>query len=494
MNELPFSSGKGKEKRSLNTSVPKLKLKPKEDIGTLLEEEVTKLESSSERETPLDAENFDSSSKYSKIDKSMYEYQKRVINTLYTEVVRRNEGLEEALRQIDTVETLMSGKEISREVVGGDDPENSDESGVNVTTKRVFEGGVVGFAKSPKGEAVFGKGGYMYKWNEKEKKYISMQGQDVEDIDRGIRQMNSEKYDNAFFKSLQEEYGLNDNELAQVRDKIFGEFRSTRVGIAPKESVTREMVVPQLGKLRRFKSFPQTIFRKENDEYVSIQEGAISKNRDEKMEPPNAKDLEVMLKVPYAQWKDHFGEEAAKKLAEAVVEGAMAAEEGGFLDQHPDNMLWNRNTGEVAWIDNSLSFPWLRGKKVEGESVNTRAFRSIRSIAYEILRANPELTASDKQRADADALYKAIISGGPEKQIIEDAFKTLFPVVKVAQKQLLTYLEKLRYHAKHGRPPEKQALDHNWKNSDQETYFAISDIILVKKQEKEKEREGQKAA
>lgn len=436
------------------------------EIGEMLTKEVSAQEKPESQ--PLNPDSFEQPSR---AKKDAYMRQERIINNLYTEVIRNRDGLEVALDEIDKLETLSTGKELSSTVVG------EDESGVNVTRCVKFEKNLVGFVKSGKGEAIIGKRGVVMAWDERAQGYVEQQDPQTP----GLREISSEKYKNNMLEAIKNTYGLSDEEVESMKRDMFGEYVGVRADIPPRESVVHEMAVGQLAKLCDLDRFPQTILRKQEGEFLSVQEGASSKIPGERLRGPSEEDLALLLEVPVDQWKDRIGEDAAKNLKRAIDQGAIATELFGFQDLGANNILMNAKTGEMTFIDNSLSFGLLRGKEVKGESVEARAFRSIRSLPLEILKKNPEYKLDQEVRQKLANLQADIFkrdAESPEKQVLEECMKTLFPNLKIAKGQLKEFLGRLNNIVKTGTVAPKNTVDGNWKSSPEETLLEVSQYAL----------------
>lgn len=454
------------EKRFISPLVPR----PRKKEEVELNKWVNEIEpGEQEGAKPLEASQFEGSSLYSKMEKDAFKRQQFIVTELYTDIIREREGLEAALDQIDTLEAMSVGKEVSGFVVG------DAESGVNVTRCVTFEKGVVGFAKSGKGEAVLSKGGVIMGWDERAKQYIAKE----EINDAGIKEISSERYKANMLSALKESYGLTDEETEKLSKLQFGNYISVRPDIPPRESVVHEMAIGQLAQLCGFKRFPQTILRKQDDEVVSVQEGAKSKIPGEKLKPFNEYELEKLMETPYEKWPEVFGEEAAKELKRSMDEGAIATVLFGFQDLGANNILGNMKTGEMTFIDSSLSFGLLRGKQIKDETVAARAFRSIRSLPLEVYRKNKGMKLNEESLATLKELYKNILTEGrKEKKMLEDLLKTMCPNLKIAQGQLKEFFLRLKSMVDTGELPAYKELDDKWENSAQETIFSVTQLTI----------------
>ncbi len=422
--------------------------------------------------------------------KTMFDRIRAVDTAIFTKIDVDPGNVFNRVSQIEALESLAMGKQKERKRLG--------DAGVNAIMRMKIErdggGEIVGFMKQKSGEAYFDKDGTPLIYSVSDDQYFRNEGVDVDPGQRAIaQQWSSDSFKQEYAVQMAKAYGVPPEEFEAYKTSLEVDRFGPRIDIPPEGFIAREVAMSRIDMLCEFDVIPPTAARKIDrlvadghggtkivEDIASVQEGVSSTSEENPARYLSAKEFEAMNKNNASEWSDTIGikytEEERKKLEqdgrlpepqESMARLATLDWLMGSQDRHFENMFIDPVSGKVTGIDNGLHSGRARdlvikhgreeyaiedGKRIKRKSDPTEGMRQLRSIPLEILGQRPELKLGPKDQEKMGKIYKDIMSGGPQKEVIEQVYKMMFPDRREARVQMGKFIARLKYIADHGRP------------------------------------------
>jgi hypothetical protein len=397
---------------------------------------------------------------------------------------------------LETRETLSTGAELSRDVIG--------EAGINAITRRTYEGDPkrIAYVKPQSGETAFRYDADTDRvlkiskvFNEKtqqvdtqEEVYADGKNGDAEDQNL-VAYFHTRMAEMPKMRErIAEAYGITPEEVPLSQTEC-----SPRMGIDVRKSAIREYTTSQIDNLLNFGVVPQTVLRGEKGrtgaatEVNSVQEAFLAQNPDV---PIRSIDPELYAELK-TQGKNHPGAKSFMRVA--TMHWLRKA-----LDGHNDNVLYDESTHQFKAIDNGLSQGLSQA--VEKTDPKTGATKKIiepldplRSVPLEIVQEHPDWELDEEALTEIKRVYESTVDylktrekiahtratreaegisfdagiidqtaleelqkkqGGKEIKYITKLFRLQYENERIAEKEGVEFFKNLEYLITHKRPPQ----------------------------------------
>lgn len=389
-------------------------------------------------------------------------------NELFREIIRPAETLGESLMRIETVESMRDGKELEWQELG--------VSGVNETTRRVYEGNppCVAYVKPQLGEASFehdtytgeisrvqrvlnNDTGMVEKKYETIKETMSAQSALVLENYLTLEFANRE----TLIKEVAKHYGVEAEDVP-----LKPESRTMRTGVDVEKGAIREYIASRINELVGFGVVPLTVLRAEEDlsDMSSVQEAARSSDPERPVRNIELEDLQDLR----IRGKEH-------PMAKSFIRIACLDYLIGSTDRHGGNLLIDPVGQKCIAIDNSYSLGLC--KTVEGKSKMLDPFVS---VPLDIMMMEKDWKLDDEALGELKRIYDSIqeyifmresrkdaeydidkldylsagAGKGKEIKYISKLFRMLYGNEKIAKREALKFMDRVEVLITLGRPPQ----------------------------------------
>ena len=384
---------------------------------------------------------------------------------------------ESTVKKMRTIEALSCGEELERQVLG--------EPGLNETTRRLYAGTppLVAYVKPQSGETGFTvdpKSGQILNVR---RAFNQATGQ--LDIHRAVdadinhdpdfqpladfvrREIRHDRPRR--FQAIAERYGIDPKDVPLSSTEI-----TTRLGVDIGKATVREYIASRINELVRFDVVPLTVLRAEKDQtdISSVQEGVKAQDPEH---PPKALDVQVITDV-LEQGPNHQGAKSFMRIAclDYLLKSA---------DRHYQNILYDPASHAFSAIDNGYSMGLSWNVEIQDERGETkkesRPIDPYKSIPLELINYHPEWQLDEealaalrhlyesttnylaaRERAKTEAERQALATQGKEIKYLTSLFRLLHENEKIAAKEALEFMGRLKEVIDNGRPPDlrKKAL------------------------------------
>ncbi len=386
---------------------------------------------------------------------------------------RISEGGSEAIRKLEVIEVLSDGVE-------DEGPEFAlERPGINLTSRKLYrseeEGAqapesVEGVTKAEHGEVAYTmKDGKIVKILRRakssgaiEETFVPLSEGKASEQKRAEKWTKFLKHRPAFLRHVAEQYGIEVSEVPLDPERI-----SFRNGIDVGQQTRSEFTVSRLDQLCGLDTVPITVLRKEKYGLASVQQLVDGRTT-------TRKDFEEAIKLP----PDH-------PTAKSLIRMACLDFLTKAVDRHGSNMLFDEERQAFVAIDNGQAMGLSETCKVNfadkktGEIKRTEMMDApldaMLSIPIELAELRPDWKLDEEAWQTMKTLYdelfqhaafaagelslesqKALPSGvlkGETAKYLSDLFRFQFQQEKVAAKELIKFLGRLRYLIDHRRVP-----------------------------------------
>lgn len=423
------------------------------------------------------------------VRKNVLDRQKKIDEILVQQIGAEKGEVSELIERVEAVETLSFGKMIERKRMG--------DGSVNAVMRVKLEseqGEMTAFMKQRSGEAYFDMDGTPLVYSIADDKYFRNENEEVDEDQSFIaRQWSSEAFQNEYAIQMAKQYGIPAQDFETYKASLRPERFGPRVDIPPDGFIPREVAMSRMDMLCGFDVIPPTsareIDRMVQDEQMgtrvvkdlaSVQKGVESTDPKRPARYLHAEEFEAFLSQPPSEWHKTMGIEYEPEVLEQMKkEGRLTEPQEsmsrlatldwlmGSQDRHFENMFIDPATGKMKGIDNGLHSGRARGLKIahgpeewtmepgkntKEKSDPTASIRQLRSIPLEIMLEQSNLRLSPRDQSQMKKIYDGMLAGGPEKEVIEQTYKMMFPDIREARVQMLQFISRLKYIVDHGRP------------------------------------------
>jgi len=382
--------------------------------------------------------------------------QARNLDLDFATLPRRDLGqLSDFVERIETLEALSLKKPDRIESVG--------QPGMNSIERHVF-GEQAAYVKGQTGEALFKlKEGttsivLKYEWNDKRKQWVEGDVADLNLSAVAFIAETDERRDH-YVHEVADYYGIDPSEVTLLKPKGI----PLRIGIEAGRGPVNEYGVSRVDQLLGFDVVPLTVIRQSADgtDLLSVQEAVASADTAKPARELMPEDFAELLRLG-----------PAHPAAKSLMRIAALHELVGASDGHTGNVLYDPTAQRFWAIDNGLSFGLSRitsdGReepldhlisipievinkfpqwKLDDETVENlqRIYDSL--VAYSALRRRETETLEEVHGLELEKVKK-----GKEARFLSDLFKLIYSHDKIADKELGSFLVRLKKIITNKRP------------------------------------------
>lgn len=367
-------------------------------------------------------------------------------------IIEHARGLEVAIKKGKTLETLAFGKELSVKPL--------DKTGVNSITRNEYQGDPprTAFVKPQSGEARFlfdseTKQSYrVWKQKKSDGTFEEVRSALPPVYTSGIKRV-QEELAPKFVTDIARHYGVVPQEVT-LYDKGF----SGQLGIEAGGSVQREYFVSRVNELLQWDVVPVTVLRSdnENSDISSVQEG-VKGSKDGKA--PRSLDVDL--------YKDLLQKGDKHPAGTSFMRLACLDYLVKSTDRHPENLLYDAEAEVFYGIDNGRCLS-LSGKP---EGKKSKTLDKNVSVPLSVVQEHPSWRLDEEAHQQAKNLYENVLKylnykdqlekkessvdkpSGVEAKYLSQLFRVVFKNQKIASREAIEFILRLKHIAEHGRPP-----------------------------------------
>ncbi|MBU0540719.1 hypothetical protein KKD88_00865 [Patescibacteria group bacterium] len=382
---------------------------------------------------------------------------------LFAQIKRPAVTLEESLERIETVDSMRDGRELDCYELG--------ESGRNLTTRRIYEGEPprIAYVKPQTGEISFERDpetGTV-------KKVSRVWNPNTQSIDKHYESMEDDAEESLFsyhlndrpnlLRTISEHYGI---EVGDV--PLNPESLTMRLSIDVEKGAIREYIASRIDELFHFDVVPLTVLRAEEDltDISSVQEAVRSSDPER---PVRSIELEDLADLK-ARGTEH---PAAKSFIRIACLDYLIKS----TDRHCGNILYDPAREKYIAIDNgySMGLSEIVDKK-------SRPADPLLTVPLELLQIEQDWKLDDEALEELKRVYEATkeylalrqnkkslgreldldklddipttVGKGKEIKYISKLFRTLYGNERIATKEALEFMKRVKKIIDLGRPPQ----------------------------------------